>query len=55
MHLGAALESLAVGLDSLNIALTGANFEALKGVSISDKTIENLPKSRLELLSSRMN
>lgn len=44
VHLGAALESLAVGLDSLNIALTGANFEALKGVSISDKTIENLPK-----------
>lgn len=44
VHLGAALESLAAGLDSLNIALTGANFEALKGVSISDKTIENLPK-----------
>lgn len=44
VHLGAALESLATGLDSLNIALTGANFEALKGVSISDKTIENLPK-----------
>lgn len=44
VHLGAALESLATGLASLNIALTGANFEALKGVSISDKTIENLPK-----------
>ena len=44
VHLGAALESLAAGLASLNIALTGANFEALKGVSISDKTIENLPK-----------
>ena len=44
VHLGAALESLAAGLGSLNIALTGANFEALKGVSISDKTIENLPK-----------
>lgn len=44
VHLGAALESLAAGLGSLNISLTGANFEALKGVSISDKTIENLPK-----------
>lgn len=44
VHLGAALESLAAGLDSLNISLTGANFETLKGVSISDKTIENLPK-----------
>lgn len=44
VHLGAALESLAAGLASLNISLTGANFEALKGVSISDKTIENLPK-----------
>lgn len=30
--------------ESAKNALTGANFEALKGVSISDKTIENLPK-----------
>lgn len=42
--LGIALNSLAEGLDSLNIALTGANFDALKGVKISDKTIENIPK-----------
>lgn len=30
--------------ESAKNALTGANFEALKGVNISDKTIENLPK-----------
>lgn len=43
-NLGRALNTLAEGLDSLNIALTGANFEALKGIKISDKTVENLPK-----------
>ena len=42
--LGETLNLLADGLDSLNIALTGANFSELKDFVISNEVLENLPK-----------
>ena len=42
--LGETLNVLADGLDSLNIALTGAEFSALKDFTISNEVLENLPK-----------